>query len=90
MALDGLRHVSPTGLEQWELWGRVQTQWRFGFDGPTGLAYEGVDVVCRCEGFDLRDHLRGLQNLEAARLNFIRQKREQEEAHREAQARARR
>lgn len=88
MALDGLREVSPAGLDLWELWNRIQTQWRMGFDGPTGLAYEGVEVVARCEGFDLRDGLlRGVQHLEAARLGYIRKKRDEEELHRQAQAR---
>lgn len=37
-------------MENWEsvmLFMRVQTQWRYGFSGPTGLDYCGVEAAMR-------------------------------------------
>lgn len=35
-------HLRPECLPVLGLWGEVQTQWRSGFSGPTGLDYAGV------------------------------------------------
>lgn len=38
-------HLWPEHVPAIELWGAVQTQWRHGFNGPTGLDYAGVRIV---------------------------------------------
>lgn len=43
-------HLWPEHVPALDLWGRVQTQWRMGFDGATGLDYAGVEVVMRRHG----------------------------------------
>lgn len=40
----------PENARAWGLWLRLQTQWRVGFDGKTGLDYAGVRAcldLCR-------------------------------------------
>lgn len=41
-AADAEFHLWPEHLDALRLWIGVQTQWRHGFDGPTGLDYAGV------------------------------------------------
>lgn len=42
-------HLWPCNLRVWRLWHGVQTQWRNGMAGRTGLDYAGVRVqVDRC------------------------------------------
>jgi len=38
-------HLWPEHLSALRLWGAVQTQWRHGFAGATGLDYAGVGYV---------------------------------------------
>lgn len=48
----------------------MQTQWRMGFSGATGLDYQAVDMVARVQGIRLdRLMLENIQALEAAQLN---------------------
>lgn len=48
----------------------MQTQWRMGFSGATGLDYQAVDMVARVQGIRLdRLMLEKVQALEAAQLN---------------------
>lgn len=35
-------HLLPENVPVLALWGAVQTQWRHGMAGPTGLDYQGV------------------------------------------------
>lgn len=41
----------PENRAVFELWQRLQTQWRVGMAGATGLSYPGVSVVMRHMGF---------------------------------------
>lgn len=41
-ARDEVFHLWPEHVPALGLWGAVQTQWRQGFGGPTGLDYAGV------------------------------------------------
>lgn len=40
-------HLWPECLPVFDLWLAVQTQWRMGMQGPTGLDYAGVEAVMR-------------------------------------------
>lgn len=48
----------------------MQTQWRMGFGGATGLDYQALDTVARVQGIRLdRLMLEKIQALEGAQLN---------------------
>jgi len=54
-----------------ELWSAVQTQWRVGMGGPTGLDYAGVEAVLRVlgvRGEQRRERFALLQAMERAAL----------------------
>jgi hypothetical protein len=38
-------HLWPCNLPAWNFFHACGTQWRHGFEGPTGLDYAGVEVV---------------------------------------------
>lgn len=63
----------PESVPCWALWHLVQTQWRTGMAGPTGLDYAGVEAVVRmrrlAEEGDLPDLIEGLQTMEVAALD---------------------
>lgn len=40
-------HLWPEHRRVLDLWFRVQTQWRVGMAGPTGLDYQGVEAAIR-------------------------------------------
>lgn len=65
--------VWPCNLQAYNLWLRVQTQWRVGpMGGKTGLDYTGVDVVMRQMGIKAKDRpecFDGLQAMEVAAIN---------------------
>ena len=71
----GLRavHVWPCNLPTYNLWCRVQTQWRVGgMGGKTGLDYTGVESAMRQIGIKAKDRsacFDGLQTMEVAALN---------------------
>lgn len=44
-------YLWPENLPAWEFFHRCQTQWRYGFEGPTGLDYCAVDLLMQ------RDHI---------------------------------
>lgn len=46
----GVFEVEPDNWETVMLFVRVQTQWRHGFNGPTGLDYQGVEAAMRMAG----------------------------------------
>lgn len=61
----------PCNLRAWECWQGVQTQWRVGMAGRTGLDYTAVLAYCRAQGLrgdELRDVFAGLQACELAVL----------------------
>lgn len=60
-------HLWPEHVPALVLWTAVQTQWRHGFDGPTGLDYAGVRVVMRHQRAP-RERFDELQIMERAAL----------------------
>ena len=42
--------VEPDNWDTVTLFTRVSTQWRYGFAGPTGLDYHGVEACMRLSG----------------------------------------
>jgi len=40
--------LAPENLEAWELWNRVQTQWKHNGFAYLGLDYSGVKIVADC------------------------------------------
>lgn len=38
-------HLWPENVPTWLMWQQVQTQWRPGFAGPTGLDYMAIDAA---------------------------------------------
>jgi len=64
--------IEPDNWETVLLFMRVQTQWRHGFAGPTGLDYVGVEACMRMAGIKRTDELfDGLQVMEFAALQAI-------------------
>ena len=54
------------------LWGAVQSQWRVGFNGPTGLDYLAVKLVADTLNMEWDETLvKHLQALEGATLKKI-------------------
>lgn len=72
----------PDNLATFDLWRyRLQTQWRVGMAGPTGLDYPGVECVLRMQGLRGRqrtDTFAQLQVMEQACLNAWQDEREKE------------
>lgn len=65
-------YLWPDLVPALQMWRAVQTQWRDGFQGRTGLDYPGVDVVMRRRGLRGRaaDEMFGLlQAMERAALD---------------------
>ena len=64
----------PCNLQAWNCWQAVQTQWRVGMAGRTGLDYTAVLAYLRTvhglRGEDLREVFDGLQGCELAILEL--------------------
>lgn len=62
------------------IWFAVQTQWRHGMAGPTGLDYQGVQAICRLRqlgrGAELARWIADLQIMELAALDELARQRE--------------
>lgn len=62
----------PENLEAWNHWAQVQSQWRVGMSGRTGLCYAGVraylDECGVTPGPERQDLFAGIQACEAAAL----------------------
>jgi hypothetical protein len=71
-------YLWPCNVKTWNLWARVQTQWRAGMAGATGLDYAGVwsllDRVVRRPREALR-HFDRIQDMERAALKVWDEKR---------------
>ena len=50
--LDDVYHLWPENLQAWNCWIGVQTQWRIGMSGPTGLDYQGVSAYLDRQGLE--------------------------------------
>lgn len=60
-----------------ELWGAMQTQWRTGFAGPTGMDYPtALALMPVYELADQREALHGLQLMEGETLKILADRRE--------------
>jgi hypothetical protein len=72
--------VLPEAEPVLRAWLAVQTQWRVGMAGPTGLDYAGVEAALRLRDEDDRAGVfAGLQVCEAAMLEALRERREREQ-----------
>jgi hypothetical protein len=61
----------PENLLAWQCWMAVQTQWRVGMCGPTGLDYVGVRAFLDLAGLRKKERLEvfsGLHAMESATL----------------------
>lgn len=66
-------YLAPELAPAFELWTQVQTQWRIGLAGPTGLDYCGVEAVMRIQGLRpkvQRERLWQIQAMERAALGY--------------------
>lgn len=66
-------YLWPCNVTAWHCWCAVQTQWRAGFNGATGLDYAAVlgylQTVARQRGRRLRDVFQAIQAAERAVLD---------------------
>lgn len=71
-------HLLPECVPVFQLWQQLQTQWRIGFAGPTGMDYGAVEAYLRMSHNPLRrdpttiGYLRGM---ESAALKVFAEKR---------------
>lgn len=49
---DQVYHLWPENLPAWNCWQGIQTQWRTGMSGPTGLDYQGVSAFLDRQGLE--------------------------------------
>ncbi len=65
-------YLWPCNVLAWRCWQGVQTQWRTGMEGRTGLDYTGVRAYLDLRGIrgaDRRTVFAGIQACEAASLD---------------------
>jgi len=58
-------YLWPEHVAALQLWGAVQTQWRVGMAGPTGLDYVGVEALLRLRGIRGRERVERFAELQA-------------------------
>lgn len=66
-----VEYLWPENQLAWECWMSVQTQWRIGMSGATGLDYAGVRAALSIRGVrgaELRDVFECIQAAETATL----------------------
>ncbi len=49
---DQVFYLWPENVQAWACWQGVQTQWRVGMSGPTGLDYQGVSAYLDLQCID--------------------------------------
>jgi len=80
-------YLWPDNVRAWSCWQGVQTQWRVGMGGATGLDYAGVraylDELGLC-GDERREAFAGIQACERATLEVWAEQREREQQERAA------
>ena len=77
-----IQYLWPENVDAWRWWCNVQTQWRTGMGGATGLDYAGVRAYLELQGLQadqLRDIFEGLRAAEAATLEVWTEQRRQED-----------
>ena len=80
-------YLWPDNVLAWNCWQGVQTQWRVGMGGATGLDYAGVRAFLdeqQLAGDERRDVFAGIQACERATLEVWAEQRERDEADRAA------
>lgn len=76
-----VEYLWPDNLPAWRAWCAVQTQWRVGPGGPTGLDYAGVSAWLTIQEPDAdrrRELFAGVQAAEGATLEVWSERRERE------------
>lgn len=76
-----VEYLWPDNLPAWSAWCAVQTQWRIGPAGPTGLDYAGVAAWLQLQEPDAerrREQFAGVRAAEAATLDVWSERRERE------------
>lgn len=75
-------YLWPDNVLSWNCWQSVQTQWRTGMGGATGLDYAGVRAYLdeMDLGLERRDVFTGIQACERATLDVWGEQREREAA----------
>ena len=64
-------YLWPCNVATWQAWCAVQTQWRVGMQGATGLCYAGVRAwldEAGAQGDERREWFEGIQAAERATL----------------------
>lgn len=80
-------YLWPDNVLAWECWQGVQTQWRVGMGGATGLDYAGVRAFLDEQDLqrdERRDVFAGIQACELATLEVWAEQREREQQERAA------
>lgn len=80
-------YLWPDNVRAWSCWQGVQTQWRVGMGGATGLDYAGVRAFLdeqQLAGDERRDVFAGIQACERATLDVWAEQREREQQERAA------
>lgn len=65
-------YLWPENVRVWNIFNACRTQWMVGMAGPTGLAYQGVEVVIRMSGIKQSERssvFSKIQVMERAMLN---------------------
>ena len=83
---DTILYLWPENVDAWRWWTSVQTQWRVGMGGATGLDYAGVRAYLELQDLQpeqLRDVFEGVRAAEAATLEVWAEQRRQEDQQRQ-------
>lgn len=82
-----IEYLWPDNLPAWQAWQGVQTQWRTGMGGATGLDYAGVHAWLQLHAprQQRRELFEGIQAAERATLEVWSEQREREEQQRAAE-----
>lgn len=79
---DDTVYLWPDNLRAWDCWRELQSQWRVGMQGATGLDYAGVRAWLLDEVPDdqqRREIWRGIKACEASQLEVWAEQRQQSE-----------
>lgn len=75
-------YLWPDNVDAWQVWCAVQTQWRTGVGGATGLDYAAVAAYlteCALHGEPRRQIFDGIRAAESAFLDALSQRRERQQ-----------
>jgi hypothetical protein len=84
---DQLAHLWPDNVLAWNCWQGVQTQWRVGMGGATGLDYAGVRAFLdeqQLPADERRGVFSGIQACDRATLDVWAEQRERDQADKSA------